>query len=434
MKDISLAYEKKIIGFLISYYRKENGLSVERILHNKKIHYEQYCLECTRCKDKEMICSNKTLRKIENGELVKNDCIYYRLSENLNKSICFQRSTYSLIYRLRVMIYENLIDFSYTKLSKILSTLTLEMTKHRNEIYVYEILSFYHDLMTYRTHGTLPETEQLNLYLYLFEKVEGVDSKLMSSFLYNISLQINQLYVKRNQFIENHLNDLEDDPLFFQIKVMRIADQDLLDAYFDIHHEMKQSLNLYQKYILYNYKGYVEMNTRDYKRAYETMRVCLQMIEEGADFGPYITQGILRRIGMISFYLKDYEKTIEYLDRALMNEVTMLGMQAVFLYRSLEKTKQTDRLKALLNQIHLDNIQNEMERKITIYYKRKYQSEPLTKKQMSELEDYICEEIKPFLNRMGDLLKNIFLDDLLNYVEKTSNYKKLYLYENKEES
>ena len=67
-----------------------------------------------------------------------------------------------------------------------------------------------------------------------------------------------------------------------------------------------------------------------------------------------------------------------------------------------------------------------MERKITIYYKRKYQSEPLTKKQMSELEDYICEEIKHFLNRMGDLLKNIFLDDLLNYVEKTSNYKKLY--------
>ena len=51
------------------------------------------------------------------------------------------------------------------------------------------------------------------------------------------------------------------------------------------------------------------------------------------------------------------------------------------------------------------------------------------KTQISLLEDYICSEMKPLANRMGKIFKDIFREELMEFIAITTNYKKLYLFE-----
>lgn len=120
MAEINFAEEKSIIGYLLKYYRKENDMTVESTLYNVGAYYKEFCLGCNKCTNKEIITSLKTYRKIENGEVVKNECIYHRLAENFEMKVLFERKVFQKMVDYRDELYCHLItDYSYTNLKQL---------------------------------------------------------------------------------------------------------------------------------------------------------------------------------------------------------------------------------------------------------------------------------------------------------------------------
>lgn len=83
----------------------------------------------------------------------------------------------------------------------------------------------------------------------------------------------------------------------------------------------------------------------------------------------------------------------------------------------------------MINKIDINHFSNYDEKTILIYYKMKYTSKNLSKYQLSELEDYICINIKPLIPTLGSIQNHIFLSDLKWLISKTNNYKKLFIFQ-----
>lgn len=392
------------------------------MLYNKGKYFDTYCINCNKCKNKKQTCTYKTLQKIEVGEVVKNECIYHRLSENLDKKILLDRLTFSKLEQLRDLVYESLADYSNSQLQKLSSSITLEMQRYKNILCLSELLQLYYDVINVHLKYEYPSQEMIDFYLMLKDKLSEKDKKLVLLLLYKTR------YGKHIIFNgwENVLNDCQhyfNNPLFFSVKIEEMVNN---KNYLEIQNTIKlynDQLNSYQKYTLYNQLAFIELNTGSYEKAYKTMEKCLKIINEYTDLNPIMLKKLYRQIGIVTFMLNKFDETIEYLQKAKSQVSDTLGIQSVLLYKSLEKTNQINLLIDIINSINISQLNNTIEKKITNYYKIKYLDNNLSKKRICELEEYICEEIKPIITMMGDLFKNIFLEDLLYYVSQTSNYK-----------
>ena len=126
--------------------------------------------------------------------------------------------------------------------------------------------------------------------------------------------------------------------------------------------------------------------------------------------------------------LCQYNECVNYFEKALIYNNQIGLMQALF-YNALEKTDQIVYLKNCLNKINISEITDIATKKITLYYRKKYSNDLLTRNQICELEEYICEELKPLVKKGGNDFVQLFKEELLKWVSETTNYKKLYLYE-----
>lgn len=421
--------EKSIIGYLLYFYRKQQKIDIANILYNNGEYYKKYCLNCDRCKNKTQICSFKTLKKIESGNIVKRECIYYRLSENINKKVTFNRFLYSKLDKIQSLVYNSLCENSYTKLITASETLTLEIQYFKNHLYFEELLNLYNDLITLHIKYEYPNEDMINCYLFLKDKLSDNNKKLLLMLLYKTRFGTNKIFNGWNEILID-IHKYLDDPLYFPIKIQEISSNNsLLDSYIILKKILENDENLtnYKRFILYNQIAYIEFNLYAFDDACISMNKCIEIIKI-SDFPSITNKKAYRQIGMIYFMMNKFEETITYLQMAKSDKDDTLGIQAVLLYKSLEKTNKINVLKEIINSIDISKLKNEVEKKITIYYKIKYAKEKLTKSTLNELEEYICDEIKPIVFVMGDLFKNIFLDELLQYTSQTSNYKKLFLY------
>ena len=426
-----LNQEKSIMGILISYYRKNSGINIDTILHNKDKYFNDYCTNCLKCRDVETICSYKTFKKIESGGVVRNECIYYRLCENLKFNVCFERNVFEKMNHLRNSIVNGLCNYSYSALSSLLSEICNECNHYKNYFYIHDILELYYDIVNFTIYEKIPSAKKIDLYLFLRNKLNDTDNKLLISFLYNLSFYIPELIEYRHELLEE-CRKYYQDPLFLNVRLIDITSNNTLDAYYQIneiiYHE-QHSFTTYQTFLLYDYLALVEMNGDAYERAYATMQICLEIINNGADFNPATIKKAYRQIGMITFCLQKYEESIEYFLKAKqLHQLSSLSIQTLLLYKALEITNQKDRLRSLLAESKLYPTENHVEKKINAYYYLKY-DQPFVKTQISLLEDYICSEMKPLANRMGKIFKDIFREELMEFIAITTNYKKLYLFE-----
>ena len=426
MNLVDYEKEKRIIGFLISYYRKLKRINANEFLYNRKNFFQDNCIVCKKCKNPDIVCTFRTLQKIESGEATKKECVYFRLCENLNLEVDFNRNIFTKIDDLSSRVYSVLIEHSSAQMQKLFSSLELDLEKYHNYIYVREMLMLYYDILNLSLNLIVPSNEHMQLYLYLKDKFSDVNYKLLLMFLFELS--------DHTKFLLNYHNDLLtecsryfDDPLFFSIHLQKIRNMNPLEAYSELSslksHE--DELNIYQKYMLYNNIAFVELNSDAYDKAYETMKICVDLMQSKAYFNSATIKNTYRQIGTIAFALKKYQETIYYLQEARKYISDSLGIQITFLFHSLEKTNQLDLLKEILENINAAQL-NEKEKQFFLYYKMKYAQKSLTKKQMSDLEEYICNDLKPTIDIMGDLVENIFLEDLRFYVSNTKNYKRIY--------
>lgn len=429
MNEINYEKEKRIIGFLISYYRKINEINANEFIYNKKNFFQTNCISCKKCKNSDIVCTFRTLQKVENGIVTKKECVYFRLCENLDLEVDFNRNIFTKIDNLSDTIYSALIEHSLAQMQKLFASIGSDLKKYHNYIYVNEMLMLFYDILNFSLNSTVPSNEHIKLYVYLKDKFIGVINKLLLMFLYelsNSSIYLNSasddLLVECSQYY--------DDPLFFSIKLHNIGNMNPLDSYPKLLSlkNCEDELNIYQKYLLCNNLAFVELNTRAYDKAHETMKICIDLMQNEAYFNSATIKNTYRQMATIAFALKKYQETIYYLQEARKYVSDSLGVQITFLFYSLERTNQVDLLKEILENINVAQL-SEKEKVFFLYYKMKYAQKNLTKKQMSDLEEYICNDLKPFINIMGRLVKNIFLEDLRFYVSNTKNYKRIYSFE-----
>ena len=96
------------------------------------------------------------------------------------------------------------------------------------------------------------------------------------------------------------------------------------------------------------------------------------------------------------------------------------------LCQSLEKIGDINKLKEVLKNTDINSSKAPYGKKVYVYYVLKYKTENKTKKDIIELENYICDILKPYFDTYGQIHKDAFNEDLKEYVKITGNYKKYY--------
>ena len=98
--------------------------------------------------------------------------------------------------------------------------------------------------------------------------------------------------------------------------------------------------------------------------------------------------------------------------------------------KSLEKLNRIEDVVKNVESLDVRNADNDMAEKIIKYYQMKYLVKDDNKNRIIKLEDFICENLMDVVTVGGQLQQQVFKEDLMQYVAKTTNYKKLYVFEN----
>lgn len=427
---IDYIYEKSVIGYLIGYYRKLDNRKLYIFLENKKEFYNKYCLSCNKCKDSEIICVPNTLYKIEKGNALDNDCYYFRLAENLNKKYELNSKLIFMINDFRDKTYKSIMEFNEEVMLSYLSDIKKAFGKYKNVIYIKEILQIYIYAISVLLNCDIPDNETISVLYFLKDYTMLEDRKLILLILYYLTYRKDVDFYTRLEML-NEISVYYDDPLFLKIYLSSLVNDDYVKSQEVINNYLLNhfsSLTNYQKYIIYDASSLLYLNLDALEKAHEMMKECVG-IAESSKFPSITLNSCFKKMAIISFMFENYDEVILYLSRSLSNSKSSLGINYSLLFYSLEKHNQTETIKNYLCKIDTSNIQNSNERKIIEYYKKKYNSEDMTKIKVRELEKYICDELTPIIINGGSIYEKIFRDEMRKHVTFSSNYKNYYIFE-----
>lgn len=432
MRDKIFETEKRIIGQLIGYYRRKEHITIDTFLLNNTSYFNDYCLDCNKCHEKEFICDPKTLRKIEKGYVVSNECYYFKLCSHLGYTLILDRVLFKKINEYGNKIYTYLTYYSYSKLKELYNKISQDLEKYPNVIYASEMLHLYYDILLLEIDEVIPNDQQIQLYYFLLDKVTSPNQLLILN-LFEKMNHYNELISNNYPVIQEKYKSCYDDPLFFYSKLIHLSYNDLLNMHLKILDILKKDTNhlyIYQLFCILDTLAFVQFNLEAYNNAYETMLKCIALVENNLDLNEKRLSNCYRKMGMITYELGKYKDTIAYFEKA-MQYSSNLGMMVVLFINSLEKTGQIEKLKQMLYNKNIFIKKNKKEKIVWIYYLKKYSSKKLTKSQISELEDYICLELKQNIIKHSPIFEKIFREELLDWVSQTTNYKKIYLFDQK---
>ena len=426
-------YIKTILGYLIGYYRKEKNKTSTDILLSEDNYYRDYCNECMKCDDVNQICSRSTLYRIEKGHITDNDCIYERLAHQLGKKIILDNLTiYDRLGLLCKELNHSLVNFSKTRLEKIEANIELELLKYKNVLYVEEVLTLYLDIIKNVLYGKDLDNKKGLVYLFLRDKVQLEEEKLITFLLYKTTFRILNFYCTIS-VINEQCSKFYDDPLFYEPRLKSLIFTDLLnflDGYnYLVNNEITRidTLTKYQRYLLYCEIGSAELNLEAYEKCYQTYKKSIDLLNE-FDSTDRMKSASCIYLGRTCFLLKKYSEAIDWFLTAInLSKFKSIGKDFLFLFSSLERLDQINKVKKIVNDIDMSRITSKYGRQIVTYYKMKYVSDLSNIKKIVELEDFII-ELQPTLDVYGSLHKNVFDDDLKHYVTITGNYKKYHLF------
>ncbi len=408
--------EKKMIGALIGYYHKKKKMTIKRVITTK---------------NGKRICDPKTLTLIENGN-VSRDHFYYDLAENMDLKITLNQNIYKYIYGIRDRIIENISSFSASKLKQEVSIIDEAIIKYSNHLYIKELLMLYKDIISFLLYKTYPSKSNIDIYLFISSKLDTKNKMIdlffliaVSKYYEEVSLIKDDLYDKARLFINT--------PMFFSIKLDMIVDDDKLDEAYPFLTNLlnaEYELNDYQRYLVYNNVAFALCNMNLFGLSLEYLKRCELLVDNNLDISESKKIDLLKQSAMIHYMNNDYINSIHYFKLAKSFPDCKLGTSVIFFFDSFEKLKKTDKLKDILLKTNINNIINKREKKIVIFYKEKYKSEPLNRKTMIFLEDYILDILVDVACSGGNFIKKIVFDNLSYLTSNTKNYSKLNRFKN----
>ena len=427
METVRYNFEKKCIGYLLKYYRKKRNIKIDDLLTKKGTYYYEYCTDCVKCKNKELVCSTKKLYSLERGEVSKNDCYYYRLAENLDKKFVIDRRLDNKRLNYQTSLVENIVNLSKRNLKRLAALLENDLHEYSEVLYYGDIFSLYLDVINYYLYQKIPSVESIQLYLYLLEFIDDTNKKIALTFLYEISYRVSSDVIDRSK-IRECCKPYQDDALFFKFKLEQIVSQNYLDAFEQIsqlEEKMGNNLTDYQKCLLLEYKAFILMNADANEKSYNTMKQCLSVAVNNQGFSDYIVNSYYGKLGIVCFVVEKYDEVVECFNELVVKGAP-IGPNYSLLFYSMSKCGLEHKIVDVMQMVDKEYLRKPFVEKIFNYYSMKYTQKEFSKKDYILLENMICFDIKPYLDMHGSLQKTIFTDELKFCVEKTGNYKKYY--------
>ena len=326
----------------------------------------------------------------------------------------------------RNLLKECLIDFSKTKIMKLEAQITHDLYNYENVLYISEIFLLYKSIIQDKLYSTKTEKKDIQTFLSLKDVLVDEDRKLIIYYLYNGSFKRGEFGINLEEIISESRKYIND-PLFYQVKLDNINNQNNLTALNElVNNELAniESLTQYHKYRLYYALEFALTNSCAFEEAYEILTKA-KAIAEMSDFGDKTIKNCYLRLGFVSYCLEKYEYTEKWMMKAFkMNH--SISKNFVILCSALEKMKKYDLIKEIISSTDTSKNKTTYNKKAYIYYKTKYEKTKLSKKDFIILEDLICYEIKPLLNIYGEVHKKIFVNDLIEYIKITGNHYKFF--------
>lgn len=375
------------------------------------------------------ICSKNTLYRLEEGNLVKDEMVYYHLAKKLGKEVIFNRyDIYEKLEMYRELLADNIVDFSKTNLEKLEARLIIDTDKYQDVLYINEILLLYKNLVQDRLHlNENPPINEIDVILYLKDKVSQTYKKIIIYYFY-VGLLTHENYGIDIQKVIEEGKLYKDDPLFYEIKLDILYEMDMLSAYNYLVTTELPKINMltsYQKFWLYRFFSFVQVNSESFHEAYASMLKAYEIVKT-SDFGKFETWDCYLRLGFNAYCMNNHELAIEWLMKVF-NERKYLGKDLVIICSSLQKLKKIDLISQIISNTNFAITKSSYAKKVYTYYKLKYLKEKNSKKDITKLENYIC-DLKPYFETYGQIHKNVFNEDLKEYVKITGNYKKYFLF------
>ena len=380
-------YEKQMIGYLLKHYYKESNYSLEEFINGNDTYLNTMCNQCNKCNKPDRICSKNTLYRLFDGSIISNECVYYRLANKLNKEVILDRyDIYEKLEDYRELLVNNIVDFSKNNLEKLESLILVDLKKYKNTLLVYELLSLYLNLIKDKLYlGSSPKKEEISIYHFLKDLIHEDDKKIILYYFYTgkfvwaaYGMDYQQNYKETEIYI--------DEPLFYERKLDCVYYMDQLNSYnYLINEEMPKinKLSSYHQYWLYRKLQIVQVNSEAFSDSYETMLKCYDIMQNN-DFSTPIIFNTYLRLGFISYCLKNYDASINWLLKAF-NIRKSLTKDLLILCSSLEKLGKIDELKIILNETDIKSNKSNYSKMIYTYYKIKHQKENKSKQEIIEL-------------------------------------------------
>ena len=101
------------------------------------------------------------------------------------------------------------------------------------------------------------------------------------------------------------------------------------------------------------------------------MQKCIDILEKSQDFSDYHKISCYKQMGKISFLLEKYEEVIKWFSMIL-DQNESIGLNYSLLFYSLEKADQEELIRNILDNVNLSKTKTISEKKILLYYKKKY--------------------------------------------------------------
>ncbi len=409
--------QKRIIGLLSGYYRKEKYKTNSNI--NSTWRVENFILD----ERGFQLCSLRTYERIATGKIIDNDVIYYNILRKLGYVEIWEASLGDILYESSERLLKAIWECNLRQLDD-------EITNLQNLIKPYEeyfYLSEYNVLLSiikeYYLCGIYIDDKLYYKYLNIYSIFDGNLQVIIRDMLFdyvtfrkNSYKLILNLFKKINYEFSGHPNDELNYCLYLMYNQEAVAAFNKLE---------KLKLKVKQSVLLLRYIEICcfQLNLADSIQQSFTDKLESEIIsllsEKGASLVASKVSNFYYMLGMRKFNRKLYLETYPLLMQSLLyGQMKQAKNINIFLYHILKEEKNSQ-----LDFIFNYDLEYSLNDAIGVFY-RYFIIKNMDSKAL-DLENYIMNNILPKLNKEHIFFHEIFESELIDLIAITRNYKKL---------
>lgn len=401
--------DKKKIGYLIHVYRTQQfkHLSQNSFLLNEY---------------NEPICTRKTLSKIEQGVIIKNDSIYEELLKKVNLKF---NTDYCIEEFLPTSIFSDLLNacdyYNLEKLISISESYVKQLNPFKEYIFFHEYYECFKWIYTYYSSFELPTLQSTEYIISL--------KNIINSNLYEVMMDL--VFKKRtisgiydfSYFDFKNSNSMINRGNHMMILYNQSKLSEMLDYCQDLEEEYSIKNNYIRLLDIYSLKGFAFSNTEKEKFEKLVSQINHTVEAHNSNIPKIKISQLLKNIGLQAFRIDMYDIAINYFEQYIAMDSPYANIVGIDLCISYQKTNKINQLKSFIQSKEVYKGDSQYENLLNYFIlKYKYQTDN------DELSYFIVNKVPIIIDNTMGKYKQFFYEELSMLVEQTKRYKDLKTY------